>query len=170
MIWKSEIFLKQLTGHPQISLGVVNPVEHVCPTLQGDTLHISFLSLYQKIQGDAMHISPSSSYQKIQTLIAEDLENSEHRLTDIVKAGDTPLRPLPVGPGYEWQWMVLMSNDLWNVDYNDVDDDGNENILADSAVGTLIKSATRGRLQGGLPWTIRVIIISILHVLWSGQI
>ena len=48
-----------------------------------------------------MHISPSSSYQKIQTLIAEDLENSEHRLTDIVKAGDTPLRPLPVGPGYE---------------------------------------------------------------------
>ena len=101
MIWKSEIFLKQLTGHPQISLGVVNPVEHVCPTLQGDTLHISFASLYQKIQGDTMHISPSSSYQKIQTLIAEDLENSEHRLTDIVKAGDTPLRPLPVGPGYE---------------------------------------------------------------------
>ena len=101
MIWKSEIFLKQLTGHPQISLGVVNPVEHVCPTLQGDTLHISFISLYQKIQGDTIHISPSLSYQKIQTLIAEDLENSEHRLTDIVKAGDTPLRPLPVGPGYE---------------------------------------------------------------------
>ena len=39
------------------------------------------------------------------------------------------------------------------VDDNDVDDDddGNENILADSAVGTLIESATRGRLQGGLP-------------------
>ena len=66
----------------------------------------------------------------------------------------------------EW----AMTYEVGYVDDNDVDDDGNENILADSAVGTLIKSATRGRLQGGLPWRIRVVIISILHVLWSGQI
>ena len=44
-----------------------------------------------------------------------------------------------------------MTYEVGYVDDNDVDDDGNENILADGAVGTLIESATRGRLQGGLP-------------------
>ena len=32
------IVLKELTGHPQVSLGVVNPVEHVRPALKCDAL------------------------------------------------------------------------------------------------------------------------------------
>ena len=52
------IILEQLTGHPQVSLGVVNPVEHVRPTLKCDALqsyhyhhhNLQIISLYSYIR------------------------------------------------------------------------------------------------------------------------
>ena len=61
-------------------------------------------------------------------------------MTNVVKTSDAPLRTLPVGPGHH-DGDHDQCDTGRNYDADDLNDD-DENILADSAVGTLAEMMT----------------------------